>query len=127
MSENTKVQGLIDVTTEKIRAMADADTIIGDPIVVGEVTLIPVSKTSFGVAAGGSDIPSKQTGEFFGGGSGAGVSITPIAFLAIKDGDVKMMQIYKDASTADKAVALLPDLFDKVTELFKKPKAEKEG
>lgn len=127
MSENTKVQGLIDVTTEKIRAMADADTIIGEPIVVGEVTLIPVSKTSFGVAAGGSDIPSKQTGEFFGGGSGAGVSITPIAFLAIKDGDVKMMQIYKDASTADKAVALLPDLFDKVTELFKKPKAEKEG
>lgn len=124
MSENTKVKGLIDVTTERIRAIADADTVIGDPITVGDVTLIPVSKTSFGLAAGGTDIPSKHTGEYFGGGSGAGVSITPVAFLAVKDGEVKMLQIYKDASTADKAVGLLPDLFDRVTALFKKPKTD---
>lgn len=121
MSESKKVSDLIQVTTDRIRALADADTIIGEPIVVDGVTLLPVSKASFGLGAGGSDIPSKQTGsDYFGGGCGAGISITPVAFLAIKNGEVKLMQIYKDSSPADKAIGLLPDLFDKVTDMFHK-------
>lgn len=122
MAENS-IKSIMDVTMEKIRAMVDADTVIGDPIQVGEVTLIPVSKVSFGLATGGSDFPSKTTqGALFGGGGGAGVSITPVAFLAVSDGNVKMLQIYKQTSTTDKAIALVPELFDRISGLFKKNK-----
>ena len=125
MSEYKKVSDLIQVTTDRLRALADADTIVGDPIVVDGVTLIPVSKAAFGMGAGGSDLPSKQAGaDYFGGGCGAGVSITPVAFLAVKDGEVRIMQIYKDGTPADRVVGLLPDLFDKLTGMFKKKKAQ---
>lgn len=120
MSENEKVTGLINAATDKLRGMVDSDTVIGQPIAVGEITLIPVSKASFGVAAGGSDLPSKQPGSFFGGGSGAAASVTPVAFLAVKGGEVRILPIYKDDSATGRAIGLLPDLFDKVTGLFKK-------
>lgn len=125
MSEKENVKGLIEVTTEKIRGLADADTIIGEPIVVGDVTIIPVSKTTFGVAAGGSDIPSKQEGQFFGGGGGAGASVVPVAFLAVKAGEVRVLQIFKESTAANQAVGLVPELFDKITALFKKQDADK--
>ena len=114
----------MNVTMEKLRAMADADTIIGDPIVAGGVTLIPVSKISFGLATGGTDLPTKtpQNHKLFGGGGGAGVTITPVAFLAVQNGEVKLLQISKEGTAADKAVALVPELFDKITALFKKNK-----
>ena len=129
MGDNgNNIKGLIDVTMEKVRALVDADTIIGDPIIVGAVTIIPVSKVSFGLATGGSDLPSKQEGQqCFAGGGGAGVSVTPIAFISIKDGDVKLMQIYKDSSAAEKAVSLVPDLFDKISSLFSKKKNDTVG
>ncbi len=124
MAENS-IKSIMDVTMEKIRAMVDADTVIGDPIQVDDVTLIPVSKVSFGLATGGSDFPSKSTqSTLFGGGGGAGVSITPVAFLAVSNGNVKMLQIYKQNSPTDKALALVPDLFDRICGLFKKDKAQ---
>ncbi len=126
MTEENNIQGIMNVTMEKLRAMADADTIIGDPIVTGGVTLIPVSKISFGLATGGTDLPTKSPHKLFGGGGGAGVSITPIAFLAVQNGDVRLLQISKDASAADKAVALVPELFDKIVGLFKKDKGQGE-
>ena len=119
MSEN-KIQGIMDTTLEKIRAMVDADTVIGDPISQGEITLLPVSKVSFGLASGGSDFAGKGNTPLFGGGGGAGVSITPIAFIVIKGNDVKMLQIYKDESAANKAIGMLPELFEKISGLFKK-------
>ena len=120
MSENS-ITGIMDVTLEKIRTMVDAQTIIGNPIVMNDISIIPVSKVSFGLATGGSDFPAKAAGQtLFGGGGGAGVSIAPVAFLVINGNDVKMLQIYKDASTADKAISLLPELFDKVSSMFKK-------
>jgi len=118
MSENIK--GIMDTTLEKIRTMVDADTIIGEPIVMEGVTVIPVSKVSFGLATGGSDFAGKGNTPMFGGGSGAGVSITPIAFMVVKDKEVKMLQIYKDESSANKAIGMLPELFEKVSGLFKK-------
>ena len=66
------IESIMNVTLDNLKAMVDADTIIGTPISVGEVTLIPVSKVSFGLATGGSDIPSKNTSNLFGGGGGAG-------------------------------------------------------
>lgn len=119
MAENN-IRGIMDTTMEKIRTMVDADTIIGDPIEVDGTTILPVSKVAFGLATGGSDFGAKGNNPMFGGGGGAGVSITPLGFLVVKNGDVKMLQIYKDESSANKAIGILPDLFDKISGLFKK-------
>ena len=100
MSENS-IKSIMDVTMDKLRAMVDANTIIGDPIVVGNVTLLPVSKVSFGLATGGRDFPSKTQSGLFGGGGGAGVTIAPVAFIAVSDGNVKMMPVYNELSSAE--------------------------
>ena len=122
MSENN-LKALMDVTLEKLRAMVDADVITGTPIEVGEITLIPVSRVSFGLATGGSDFPSKTQGALFGGGGGAGVTVVPIAFIVISDGNVKMLPIYNELTSAEKAISMVPEIIDKAKELF--PKKEK--
>lgn len=121
MGENN-IKAIMDTTMDKLRAMVDADTIVGTPLTVGNITLIPVSKASFGLATGGSDFPSKTQSGLFGGGGGAGVTISPVAFIAVKDGDVKMMPIYNDLSAVDKAINMAPEMLEKVKELFKKDK-----
>lgn len=123
MSENN-IKGIMDTTMDKLHAMVDADTIIGTPIVLGETTLLPVSKVAFGLATGGSDFPSKSGNGLFGGGGGAGVTITPVAFISVTGSSVKMMPIYNDLSTVDKALTMAPELLDKIKELFKKEKKE---
>ena len=92
MSEGN-IQGIMDVTLEKLRAMVDADTIIGTPVKADNFTLIPVSKVSFGLATGGSDFPSKNGVQMFGGGSGAGASVVPVAFVAINGDDIKVLPV----------------------------------
>lgn len=125
MSENS-IKSIMDVTMDKLRAMVDANTIIGDPIVVGDVTLLPVSKVSFGLATGGSDFPSKTQSGLFGGGGGAGVTIAPVAFIAVCDGNVKMMPVYNELSSAEKALAMAPEVLERAKELFSKDKKKKE-
>ena len=105
---------------EKLRAMVDADTIIGTPIVVGNVTLLPVSKVSFGLATGGSDFPNKSGQPLFGGGGGAGVTVNPVAFICINGDNVHMMPIYNQMNTIDQAINMAPELIDKVKSLFNK-------
>lgn len=120
MSESN-IKGIMDITMEKLRAMVDADTIIGTPVTVGAVTLVPVSKVSFGVASGGSDFASNKTqAGLFGGGGGAGVTINPIAFIAVNGESVKMLPVYNEPSGVERAIAMTPELIDKVRELFKK-------
>ena len=123
MSENN-IKGIMDTTMDKLHAMVDADTIIGTPVVLGDLTLIPVSKVAFGLATGGSDFPSKTEKQIFGGGGGAGVTITPVAFIAVNGDNVKMMPIYNELTTIDKAITMAPELLDKVKELFKKEKQD---
>lgn len=123
MSENS-IKNIMDVTMDKLRAMVDANTIIGDPIVVDGVTLIPVSKVSFGLATGGSDFPSKTQSGLFGGGGGAGVTVSPVAFIAVSDGNVRMMPVYNELSSFDKAMAMAPDVLERAKELFKKDKSK---
>lgn len=117
---------LMETTMQKIREMVDVNTIIGQPIsTVDGITLIPVSKVSFGFASGGSDFQSKQqsANANFGGGSGAGVKITPVAFVIVKDGAVRIMNVDPPAATTvDRIVEMAPDIIDKVTELTKKDK-----
>ncbi len=118
---DSSIKGIMDVTMEKVRAMCDADTIVGKPITVSDnITIIPVSKVSFGFASGGSDFPSKSGTGAFGGGGGAGMSISPTAFIVIKDNDVRMMQISTKPNATDKAISMVPELVDKITALFKK-------
>lgn len=118
---DSSIKSIMDVTMEKVRAMCDADTIIGNPIKASnEVTIIPVSKVSFGFASGGSDFPSKSGSGAFGGGGGAGMSISPTAFIVVNGSDVRMLQISSKPDAADKAISMMPELIDKVTALFNK-------
>lgn len=121
MSEHP-IRGMMDTTLQKIREMVDTSTVIGDPIQAGEATIIPVSKISYGFASGGSDLPAKKEGEFFGGGGGAGVSVTPVAFLVISGSDVKMLQLDGDRTTANKLIDSMPEIIDKLRESFSKKK-----
>ena len=121
MSDN-KIQAILDTTMDKLKAMVNADVITGDPIVVDGLTLIPVSKVAYGIATGGSDFATKNQQGLFGGGSGAGVTVSPIAFMVIKDGNVKMVPIYNELTTLEKAVTMAPEIIDKAKEIFKKDK-----
>jgi sporulation protein YtfJ len=120
MSEHP-IQALMDTTLQKIRDMVDVNTIIGDQICVADGTvIIPVSKVSMGFASGGSDVGAKSTKTMFGGGGGAGLTINPVAFIVVSNGNVKLLQIENSTSTGGKAVAIVPELFDKITALFDK-------
>ncbi len=119
MSENN-IKNVIDTTMDKLRTMVDADVIIGEPIVIGKITLLPVSKVAFGLATGGSDFPSKTDKQLFGGGGGAGVTISPVAFICINGENVHMMPVYSEMNTIDKAINMAPELIDKVKSLFDK-------
>ncbi|MBQ3418364.1 MAG: GerW family sporulation protein [Ruminococcus sp.] len=123
------INGLMDTTMKKIKEMIDVNTIIGDPITTPDgTTIIPVSKVSYGFASGGSDLPTKKENrECFGGGSGAGVTITPIGFLSISKGNVKMIPIENFDSPVDRAVSMIPEAFDKVSAFIKEKTGKKDA
>lgn len=120
--------GILETTIEKIRELVDVSTIIGDPMYLeGGMTIIPVSKVTYGFASGGSDFPSKTNAQLFGGGGGAGVTITPVAFLIISDGEVTLKHITAYDNAAERVVNLVPEMFDKVTSVVNKTKKKKEA
>ena len=129
MNENQHpINDMMQTTMDKIREMVDANTVVGKPIVTQDgVTLIPVSRLSFGFASGGSDFSGKsQQGKNFGGGAGAGVNVMPIAFLVVKDGNVKLIPVAPPAdSTVGRVVELVPDMFDRVTNYLDKKNEDK--
>ena len=111
---------MLQETISKIREMVDVNNVIGDPITTADgVTIIPVSKVSVGFGGGGSDFASKNPGKQenpFGGGVGGGVKVTPICFLIVKDGNVRMLPVAAPANTtADRIVEMVPDTIDKLT------------
>ncbi len=119
------IEGMMDTTLEKIKQMVDVNSIVGDPITSPEGTIIiPISKVNYGFASGGSDIPvkSQPEKEFFGGGTGAGVTITPIAFLTVSGKDVKLLRVDPGNSSADRIIELAPELIEKISSLFGKGK-----
>jgi len=117
-------------TMSKIREMVDVNTVVGSPIATQDgITLIPVSRVSFGFAAGGSDFQTKNGKENqtnpFGGGSGAGVKIEPVSFLVIRDGNVRVLSANTDAqTTVEKLIDAVPDIIDKVKEILPNKKDE---
>ena len=134
MSDNKHpIQGVMETSMQNLRSMVDANTIIGEPIKTADgTTLIPVSKISFGFASGGSDFSTKKENAeqpyCFGGGSGAGVNITPISFLVVSpEGNVSMLPVTQTtvaSSAVDKFVDSLPEVVEKLKAMFKKDAAE---
>jgi sporulation protein YtfJ len=124
MTKDAKVKDLIETSLEKIHELSDADTVIGNPINGGNgITIIPVSKVSYGFAAGGSDLPTKTDKTYFGGASGGGITILPLAFIVINGDKVKLLQITEESGAAG-AIAMIPELITKIKDLFKKDKKE---
>ena len=119
------INGLMGVTMDKIRELVNSDTIIGEPVSLPDgTTILPVSRVTFGVATGGSDFAAKQSKELFGGGSGAGVTVAPVACLVVKDGNVRTIQLADPNNSLERAITMLPELVDKLAALLKKEKPE---
>ena len=110
-----------------LESMVDVNTIVGDIVTTTDGTvIIPVSKVSFGFAAGGSEFNTNKLNKYsestklpFGGGSGAGVNISPMAFLVVKDGSTNLLTM-NNTTPIDKLVELIPDLMDKVNNFINK-------
>ena len=123
-----KVQGLMGLSIDKIKEMVDVNTVIGEPMTLADgMTLIPVSRVSYGFASGGSDLPNKNAQELFGGGGGAGISIVPIAFLVVKDGNVRVVPMVSTPDTINQAVNMIPDVVDRIGGFFDKEKDKNKG
>ena len=117
---SNSLPNMLENTIAKIREMIDVNSVVGDPITTADgVTIIPVSKVSVGFGGGGSDFVSRNVNKQenpFGGGAGGGVKVTPIAFLIVKEGNVRMLPVAAPANTtADRLVEMVPDVLDKVS------------
>ncbi len=128
MEKKNSVSELMRSTMEKIHEMVDTNAIVGQPITTPDgVTLIPISKVSFGFGSGGGDYGKAQPHQF-GGGGGAGVKIDPVAFLVIKDGVTRVLPVAVPPATAvDRVIEMVPDLMDKAERFLDKRQAEKEA
>ena len=131
MQKRNPLTEMMQESMAKVREMVDTNTIIGQPIQAEGMTLIPISKLSFGFASGGSDFAAKNqkpdANNAFGGGSGAGVNISPVAFLIVKEDSVKLLPVNPPAgNTVDRVVEMVPELVDKVTVFLDSKKQDKE-
>ena len=122
MQEKHQIQDLMGITMEKMREMVDVQTIIGDPIIASEdVTIIPVSKVSYGFASGGSDLSAKSNPkDLFGGGAGAGISIQPVAFLVVQKDEVRLLQMDEGGDMLSSAIRSVPEVVDRIGNIIKK-------
>ena len=125
--KNNSLTELMEASMSKIRDMVDSNTIIGEPIQTPDgVTLIPVSRLSFGFGCGGGDY-GKQAPKF-GGASTAGVKVEPVAFLVVKDGVTRVLPVGVPAvTTAARMVEMVPEVMDRVEHFIDKRKEEKES
>ena len=117
---SNSIPNMLENTIARIREMIDVNSVVGTPITTPDgVTIIPISKVSVGFGGGGSDFVSRNVNKQenpFGGGAGGGVKVTPIAFLIVKDGTVRMLPVATPANTtADRVVEMVPDVLDKVS------------
>ncbi|MBE6940505.1 MAG: sporulation protein YtfJ [Ruminococcaceae bacterium] len=126
--KNNTLAEMMETSMQKIHEMVDSNTIIGEPIVTADgVTLIPVSRMSFGFGCGGSDYGKQPAGNKFGGGTGAGVHVEPVAFLVVKDGVTRVLPVAVPAvGTVDRVIEMVPQVLDRVENFIDKRKAKEE-
>lgn len=121
--ENHPIENLMKSTMESIRDMIDVNTIVGEAVETKEGSIIiPISRVSFGFASGGSEFDSECNRETdnkypFGGGSGAGVSIKPVAFLVLKENNIRLLQV-DHSNTYDKIIDSIPQVLDSIKNMF---------
>ena len=133
MEEKHPIESLMITSMTSIESMVDVNTIIGESIVAPDGSvIIPLSKVCFGFAAGGSEFNTNKIGKFsenpklpFGGGSGAGVHISPVGFLVMKDGNARVLNV-NGINVIDRAVDMIPDLINKIDGIINK-KMDKEA
>lgn len=117
------MKNVFDDLLSKLKDLVSSETIVGEPIVMPDGTsIIPVSKAVFGFASGGAEFDSKKREDVshFGGGSGAGLTVTPVCFLVVKDGNVKMLQVAEHVSGVERTIAQAPELIAQIKEIFVK-------
>ncbi len=130
---NNNISELLTSSLERIHNMVDVNTVVGTPVSVGEgVTVIPISKVHIGMGGGGSDFVTKNSiaakKDPYGGGMGAGVNITPVAFLIVRGDSVRMLPVAEPASsTIDRIVEQAPDLVDKLSAFLESRKEKPEA
>lgn len=114
---SNSVPNMMEGMLHKIREMIDANTVMGTPVTTPDgTTIIPISKVSIGFGGGGSDFATNKGGNPFGGGAGGGVKVTPVAFIVVSEGNVRMLPVAQAANTtADRLVEMIPDTLDKVS------------
>ena len=114
---SNSVPNMMEGMLHKIREMIDANTVMGTPVTTPDgTTVIPVSKVSIGFGGGGSDFATNKASNPFGGGAGGGVKVTPVAFIVVSNGNVRMLPVAQAANTtADRLVEMIPDTLDKVS------------
>ncbi len=132
MEKQHPLNDLMSVAADKLRALADSNTVVGEPIHVGDVTLIPVSRLSFGIASGGTEYSTKKQapGEdnAFGGGSGASGKVDPVAFLIVRGDSVKLLPVLPPpATTLDRVIESMPEVVDKITDFIDQQQAKRES
>lgn len=125
--KKTSINELLGISMEKVKEMADVNSIIGDPITTADgTTVIPISKICYGFASGGSDLPSKYDKDLFAGGAGAGISIKPEGFLVISpDGNVKMVTVDSGNDPVNSAISAVPTIVEKIQNIMAKKKTGK--
>lgn len=130
---STPIEGLMSVAMENIKSMVDVNTIVGDPIVTPDgATIVPISRVSFGFGAGGSEfsanpVDKKSEDKMFGGGSGGGATIKPVAFLVVNKDTIRILPITNTLSTIDRVVDMVPEAINKFNGLINGIKEKKES
>lgn len=126
MAEQHPIQELMASALQKMRDLVDSNTIIGSPINTQDgTTILPVSKISFGFISGGTDFANEKQKDLFGGAASSGASISPVGFLVIKDGNVKLIQLAEGGATVDRVLNMVPEVIDKVEGFISKSGKDK--
>lgn len=129
---STPIEGLLSVAMENIKSMVDVSTIVGEPVTTPEgATIVPISRVSFGFGAGGSEfgtnpLDKKSEQKSFGGGSGGGATIKPVAFLVVNKDTIRILPISDTISTVDRVVDMIPEAINKFNSLVTGIKSKKQ-
>ena len=126
--KKNSISAMMEASMGKIREMVDSNTVVGEPIVTADgVTLIPVSRLSFGVACGGSDFATKGSASNFGGGGASSAKVEPVAFLVVRGDSVRLISVDPPvANTVDRIVDAVPEVMDRVTAFIQQQQERKD-